>query len=161
VNTREFLVARRHAELPAFRKVLNALPVDRWDYTPHVQSPSAGGIVWTLVTETKACCDLVQRGHIDWHPEPSPGNADEVKGLHERHYQELTGLVSALDEAAWTRSASLRAGGKTMREMSVGEWLWFFFFDAIHHRGQLSTYIRPMGGKVPAIYGPSADDPGR
>ncbi|HZL66321.1 MAG TPA: DinB family protein, partial [Candidatus Limnocylindrales bacterium] len=31
-------------------------------------------------------------------------------------------------------------------------------FDAIHHRGQLTVYIRPMGGKVPAIYGPSADD---
>jgi uncharacterized damage-inducible protein DinB len=37
--------------------------------------------------------------------------------------------------------------------------LWLFFFDAIHHRGQLSTYIRPMGGKVPSIYGPSGDDP--
>jgi uncharacterized damage-inducible protein DinB len=33
-------------------------------------------------------------------------------------------------------------------------------FDAIHHRGQLSVYIRPMGGRVPSIYGPSADDPG-
>ena len=32
--------------------------------------------------------------------------------------------------------------------------------DAIHHRGQLTTYLRPMGGKVPSIYGPSADDPG-
>jgi len=33
-------------------------------------------------------------------------------------------------------------------------------FDIVHHRGQLSTYIRPMGGKVPSIYGPSADDAG-
>jgi uncharacterized damage-inducible protein DinB len=35
--------------------------------------------------------------------------------------------------------------------------LWFFLFDVIHHRGQLSTYIRPMGGKNPAIYGYSFD----
>jgi uncharacterized damage-inducible protein DinB len=35
--------------------------------------------------------------------------------------------------------------------------MWDFFFDAIHHRGQLSTYLRPMGGTVPSIYGPSAD----
>jgi uncharacterized damage-inducible protein DinB len=35
--------------------------------------------------------------------------------------------------------------------------MWFFFFDIIHHRGQLSTYVRPMGGAVPSIYGPSAD----
>ena len=35
--------------------------------------------------------------------------------------------------------------------------LWFILFDAIHHRGQLTTYIRPMGGKVPPVYGPSGD----
>jgi uncharacterized damage-inducible protein DinB len=35
--------------------------------------------------------------------------------------------------------------------------MWFFFFDIIHHRGQLSSYIRPMGGKNPAVYGYSAD----
>jgi uncharacterized damage-inducible protein DinB len=46
-------------------------------------------------------------------------------------------------------------------EDTVGGFLWSFLFDAIHHRGQLSTYLRPMGSKVPAIYGPSADDPGR
>ena len=43
--------------------------------------------------------------------------------------------------------------------MPISGFLWMFFFDAIHHRGQLSTYIRPMGGKVPSIYGPSGDDP--
>jgi uncharacterized damage-inducible protein DinB len=50
--------------------------------------------------------------------------------------------------------------GKLYREAPVGELLWYIFFDAIHHRGQLSTYIRPMGGQVPSIYGPSGDDPG-
>lgn len=43
---------------------------------------------------------------------------------------------------------------------TVGGLLWLALFDAVHHRGQLSTYIRPMGGKVPSVYGPSADDPG-
>ena len=43
---------------------------------------------------------------------------------------------------------------------AVPEMLWGFLFDAIHHRGQLSSYLRPMGAKVPSIYGPSADDPG-
>jgi uncharacterized damage-inducible protein DinB len=36
---------------------------------------------------------------------------------------------------------------------------WGFFFDIIHHRGQLTTYLRPMGSTVPQIYGPSADEP--
>jgi len=51
-------------------------------------------------------------------------------------------------------------GDKMMMEQPLGEFLWYLFFDALHHRGQLSTYIRPMGGKVPSIYGPSGDEPG-
>ena len=43
----------------------------------------------------------------------------------------------------------------------MGEFFWFSLLDAIHHRGQLSVYIRPMGGKVPSIYGPSGDDMGQ
>ena len=46
-------------------------------------------------------------------------------------------------------------------EESVGGFVWGFLFDLIHHRGQLTTYLRPMGGKVPSIYGPSADDSGQ
>ena len=49
--------------------------------------------------------------------------------------------------------------GKVVSEQPIGQFLWFILFDSIHHRGQLSTYLRPMGGKVPAIYGPSADEP--
>ena len=39
--------------------------------------------------------------------------------------------------------------------------MWGFLCDSIHHRGQLTTYLRAMGGKVPSIYGPSADDAGQ
>ena len=50
--------------------------------------------------------------------------------------------------------------GRVLFEVPLGEMFWLGLFDAIHHRGQLSVYIRPMGGRVPSIYGPSADDPG-
>ena len=36
---------------------------------------------------------------------------------------------------------------------------WSFLFDIVHHRGQITTYLRPMGSTVPQIYGPSADEP--
>jgi len=48
--------------------------------------------------------------------------------------------------------------GQVLLETSMGHLFWLGLFDAIHHRGQLTTYMRPMGGKVPAVYGPSADD---
>jgi uncharacterized damage-inducible protein DinB len=50
--------------------------------------------------------------------------------------------------------------GTPVWEAPLGDMLWGFLFDAIHHRGQLSAYLRPMGAKVPSIYGPSGDDPG-
>jgi hypothetical protein len=48
-------------------------------------------------------------------------------------------------------------GQEVMSETGIGS-AWGFLFDLIHHRGQLSTYLRPMGSTVPAIYGPSADE---
>ena len=50
--------------------------------------------------------------------------------------------------------------GRVYVEVPLGQMFWIGLFDAIHHRGQLSVYLRPMGGRVPSIYGPSADDPG-
>ncbi len=46
----------------------------------------------------------------------------------------------------------------TMGERPLGEIMWLYHFDLIHHRGQLSTYLRPMGAKVPSIYGKSGDE---
>jgi uncharacterized damage-inducible protein DinB len=72
----------------------------------------------------------------------------------------LDARVSALSDEGWNRQSRFLVGTKVVMDLPVGEMLWLFLFDAIHHRGQLSTYIRPMGGRVPAIYGPSGDDPG-
>jgi uncharacterized damage-inducible protein DinB len=78
-------------------------------------------------------------------------------GLFEQWSNELTDTVSKMDEASWNRLAQFYYNGKVVSEQPVGQFLWFILFDAIHHRGQLSAYLRPMGGTVPAIYGPSAD----
>lgn len=65
-----------------------------------------------------------------------------------------------LDDTTWETKARFLVDGNVAWEASLGDMLFGFLFDAIHHRGQLSTYLRPMGAKVPSIYGPSADDPG-
>jgi uncharacterized damage-inducible protein DinB len=63
-----------------------------------------------------------------------------------------------MSDAEWERNAQFFYNGKMVSEQPVGEFLWMIHFDAIHHRGQLTSYLRPMGAKVPAIYGPSADE---
>ena len=156
MTLREFYVQRRQAELPVFMRVLRALPRDRLSYKPDRRSPSAEQIVWTLTGELKACLDVVIENKAEWTSIPPPP-MDTMLSLFEQWFNELTDRVSKMDEESWNRQAQFYHHGKVVSEQPVGTFLWFILFDAIHHRGQLSTYIRPMGGKVPPIYGPSAD----
>lgn len=156
----EFLRTRRKAEYPVFTKVLKALPMERFDYRPHERSPSAAQIVWTLALETKACCDLVDTGRANWKPDPPPADPGTILSTFQTYSADLDDRIARLDESGWQSKAQFLVNDKLVREGPLGEFLWFIFFDAIHHRGQLSTYIRPMGGQVPSIYGPSGDDPG-
>ena len=79
----------------------------------------------------------------------------------DRSHRELVERVGTLDDAAWERPVHLYFGDQLALEQPLGEFMWGILFDTIHHRGQLSAYLRPMGGKVPSIYGPSADDSGQ
>lgn len=160
MTLRDFLQSRRQAEYPVFTKVLKALPTGRFNYRPHERSPSAAEIVWTLALETRACCDLVDAGRMNWKPEPPPADPEAILSAFHQHSAALDDRIARLDESGWQKTAQLLVNDKLVREGPLGEFLWYIFFDAIHHRGQLSTYIRPMGGQVPSIYGPSGDDPG-
>src|SRR5258708_2324092 len=154
---REFYLQRRQAEHPVFMRVLKALPKDRLNYRPNERSPSAEQVVWTLTNELKACVNVVRDNKSEWNSAPPPP-IDEMLKMFEQWSNELMDRVSKMDEASWNRVAQFYVNGKVVSEQPVETFLWFIHFDAIHHRGQLSAYIRPMGGKVPAIYGPSADE---
>ena len=156
MSTRLFYLERRKAELPVFLKVLRALPADRLDYRPHERSPSAEQLVWTLTMELRSCVEAARNGRTEWRTEPTPA-LDKMLEIYEQHHQDLVHVVESMDDAAWERPAQFFFNGKMVSEQPVAQFLWMIFFDAIHHRGQLSAYLRPMGGTVPAIYGPSAD----
>lgn len=157
MTLREFLQHRWTAERPAFQHVLQALPLAQFAYSPHERSPSAAQIVWTLALEAKACSDLIDVGQSDWGPGPPPADADMIVSSFARHTADLSERIGRLDETTWHNKARFLVRGNLAREAPLGDLLWFMFFDSIHHRGQLSTYIRPMGGTVPSIYGPSGD----
>jgi len=158
MTLREFFLERLAAETPVFLKVLRSLPADAIDYRPHERSPSAGQVVWTLTLEMVAAAAVAREHQAEWKTPPQPP-LEEMTALFERSAGELAERVASLDEAGWDRPARFYYGGKMVSEQPAGQFLWFILFDAIHHRGQLSAYLRPMGGKVPSIYGPSADEP--
>lgn len=114
-----------------------------------------------LVVEERSGIELAQTGTIDWKESPPKKSLAEMIGDYEKAHADLAPLLKKLDDRTWEeKPARLLVDGQVAFETRVGRMLWVSLFDAIHHRGQLSVYLRPMGGKVPAIYGPSADDTG-
>jgi uncharacterized damage-inducible protein DinB len=161
MDTRQFYLERIKAEGPTFAKVIRAIPTERGDYRPHPRSRSATELACLLAAEAKAALALVEDHRVEWK-EPAADQALAIAAdSFERSQQELLERVATMDGAAWRRKAEFLMGGQVGWSAPLGEMLWGLLFDAIHHRGQLSTYIRPAGGKVPSIYGPSGDDPGR
>ena len=158
MTLRDFYLKRAKAEFPVFLKVLRALPEDL-SYKPHDSSPSVEQLVWTVTNELKALIDVVETGKCEWGDSKAPSR-DEMIAMFEKWSTELLDKVAALDDAAQERNAQFLYQGHVVMERPTVELVWDFMFDAIHHRGQLSAYLRPMGGKVPSIYGPSADDTG-
>ena len=156
MTSREFYLERRRAEHPVFVKVIKSVPPDRADYKPHERSPSAQQIVWTMTNELRSCIDAATTFRGEWKTDP-PLPFDEMIQLFERLSNDLADRVEEMDDASWDGAAQFYYNGKMVSEQPLGQFLWYILFDAIHHRGQLSTYLRPMGAKVPAIYGPSAD----
>ena len=168
LSNREFFIRRRTQEFPAFVDVCKSLPATRLDYRPHPESRSAGELVALLVSEEQSCVELCETGRssfssgLRFHPASSLTTLDEMITAYERHHRALTEKLAHLDDTTWNRPAwLLRGEQEIILKDTVGGLLWIALFDAVHHRGQLSTYIRPMGGKVPSIYGPSADAPAR
>lgn len=159
MTAREFYLERRRAELPVFLNVLRAVPAGQLAYKPHDRSPSAEQLVWTMTNELRSCVDVATNFRAEWRAEPAP-SLDDMLTLFERWSNELIDAVSKMDDEGWNRTARFYVQDRVVSEQPVGQFLWFIHFDAIHHRGQLSAYLRPMGAKVPSIYGPSADSRG-
>jgi hypothetical protein len=158
-NLREYYLECLKAETPKFVRVLKAVPADRAAYKPHPRCTCAGDLVWLLASELQDACDLIDHGKLNYVVRPAPDVAESISA-YETNAAALQKRIATLDAQKWDANAQLLVDGNLAWETSLGDMLFGFLFDAIHHRGQLSSYLRPMGAKVPSIYGPSADDPG-
>jgi uncharacterized damage-inducible protein DinB len=156
-----FCLARRQKERAAFVKVLNAVIPDGLDFRPDPKARTARDLAWLIAAEEAGLVELLDTGVIDWKEQPAPGSIKQIVDFYEKHAQEVDARLAALDDAGWQKPGKFVYGGTPVWEDTVGELVWGHLLDAIHHRGQLSTYLRPMGSKVPSIYGPSGDDPGQ
>lgn len=145
-------------EAPATRKVLERVPQDRSDHRADPKARSARELAWFIARETIALGEGLEAGAFNWVDEPAPATMKEVLDTYDRHHGDVTKKMQQLASAQWERQVPFLFEGKEIMRSTGYESAWGFLFDLIHHRGQLSTYLRPMGSTVPAIYGPSADE---
>lgn len=154
----EFFATRLEQEIPGFVKVLRALPEEKLDYRPHEKNTSAGQLAWQMAKEIEALSQAFDKGEVamtDYPPYPS---VEEIADTFERSARAIVERVRTVDEKLWKGQGKFSWNGATVWEAPVADLFWGFLFDLVHHRGQLTAYLRPMGGKVPGVYGPSADD---
>jgi uncharacterized damage-inducible protein DinB len=145
-------------EAPAMRKVIARIPQERSDYRSDPKARNAREIAWLLVREEILLCNGLEKGVLEWEEVPTPATVAEIIETYDRHHDAITKRLHALPAAKWEQVVPFTFNGQEiMKETGYGN-AWGFFLDAIHHRGQLSTYLRPMGSTVPSIYGPSADE---
>jgi uncharacterized damage-inducible protein DinB len=135
------------------RKVLAKIPAGS-DYRPDPKSRTAQEIAWQIVCEEAMIIDALETGTAAWNPLPMPSTMAEVLEAYEDQSATLPGRWSALPAEKWNGQLEFFGGQRPAAAMA-----WSFLFDIVHHRGQITTYLRPMGSTVPQIYGPSADEP--
>jgi uncharacterized damage-inducible protein DinB len=135
------------------RKVLERIP-DGSDYRPDPKSRTAQEIAWQIVCEEKMIIDALETGKAEWAPPPMPQSMMEVAEAYARQSDDIIQRWTRLPDDRWNGALEFFGG-----EQAASPMAWSFLFDIVHHRGQITTYLRPMGSTVPQIYGPSGDEP--
>ena len=134
-------------------KVISRIP-DGSDYRPDPKSRTAREIAWQIVCEEKMLIDALESGKAEWEPPPTPATMKEVHDGYETQSADIVRRLKALSAERWNGELEFFGSRRPASPMA-----WSFLFDIVHHRGQITTYLRPMGSTVPQIYGPSADEP--
>jgi len=135
------------------RNVLARIP-EGSEYRPDAKSRTAKEIAWQIVCEERMIIDALESGKVEWAPPPMPATMREVVDAYETQSAGMGQRWTALPATRW--DGTLEFFGK---QRPASPMAWSFLFDIVHHRGQITTYLRPMGSTVPQIYGPSADEP--
>ena len=141
------------AESKTTRNVLARIP-DGSTYRPDPKSRTAQEIAWQIVCEEKMIIEALETGEAAWDPPPAPEAMRDVLAAYEAQSAGMESRWKALPAERWDGTLEFFGSERPASPMA-----WNFLFDIVHHRGQISTYLRPMGSTVPQIYGPSGDEP--
>jgi uncharacterized damage-inducible protein DinB len=138
------------------KSIIEAIPRDKGDYRPDEISKSAMDLAWHIVATEMRFMDALPAGEFDLSPRPRPDSiktsADLTAWYTDNFEPRFEGLTKLSNEQL-LKIVDFRG----LFQLPSVMYLNFVLHHSIHHRGQLSMYLRPMGAKVPAIYGESFD----
>ena len=163
MTDKELFLEILKSELPRFERIMKAVeavPKNKHSYKHDKKSRSTLELLQhTFGSESGMIPAFLKTGKLDFAtwPQPQWKTAEEVRKEFVKNIKLIEKMVKSMDQKKWKSKAQMYVAGKLEWEDSRGKIAWEFLLDLIHHRGQLSTHLRPMGGKVPSIYGPSAD----
>ena len=153
MDDRELFIKFWEDESTTTRNVFARIP-EGSDYRPDPKSRTAREIAWQIVCEERMLIDALETGRAEWNPPSAPSTMKELIESYEKQRGDIVRRWKALPAARWDGTLEFFGSQRPAAPMA-----WSFLFDIVHHRGQITTYLRPMGSSVPRIYGPSADEP--
>jgi uncharacterized damage-inducible protein DinB len=138
------------------KSVIEAVPLDKGDYRPDEISKSAMDLAWHIVATEMRYLDAVAAGEFDFSPRPRPESIKNPADLAVWYAENFAPRFEALTKLSNEQLVKI-VDFRGMFQLPAVMYLNFVLHHTVHHRGQLSTYLRPMGAKVPAMYGESYD----
>ncbi len=159
MTNKEFFQQCWKSELSPTIIALKALTSpEKLDYRPAARNRSAKELVDHFVSHVEDLIEAVETGVLNHRVTADFPDTQTAIEVFEKGTEKLTALLDAVDEKTWEeKNIPMLIFGNKIGEHTLGQTCWMFLFDLIHHRGQLSTYYRPMGFVQPAIYGPTSE----
>jgi uncharacterized damage-inducible protein DinB len=143
-------------EMETTKRVLGAVPDAKSDYRPDPNARTAWELAWHLANSDVQFMNGIADGEFKMGaPADKPKNAAELVAWYDKNFKQSASRVAAL--SAEKLSSPINFAG--VFNLPAVMYLGFLNNHSIHHRGELVTYLRPMGSKVPTIYGGSYDEP--
>jgi len=165
VLLKDFLVEYDH-EMRQTRKLLERLPEDRLDFRPHPRSRTLGALAFHVAELPRWTSNLLGADSYDLTPDlakrhapPEPSAVSEILGAFDANVAKAREHVASRSEEQLAEKWSLKRGTETVVSMPRRAVLRQFLMNhLVHHRGQLTVYLRLLDIPVPPLYGPSADE---
>ncbi len=160
MTEKETLLSNWEREFQLTKKVFNAYPEGKLDFKPHEVSRTAKELAWTIISEEGIFVDGAITGKFDFsHSDPPPTTMKDILVAYDKKHAENVRKVKGLSDADLNKKIKVMVARNTQADVRSLDTICSSIMDNIHHRGQFSVYLRMVGGKVPAIYGPSHDEP--